>query len=441
MSALKRRGLRVAPFKTGPDFIDPGLHALVCNRPSHNLDSWMMPQEAIRQVFLHGIKGCDVAVIEGAMGLFDGASAVSDKGSCAHIAKILDVPVLLVVDSRSMGRSVAAMVKGYMDFDKDVKIQGIVANKVGSKKHKKIILEALGGLGPFFVATISRNEDATISSRHLGLLTAMELGKDTGFLKALGDMVESQMDLDALLGLKADLSHLNNEKEASSKASSYCEKDKVRIAVAMDRAFCFYYQRNLDILEGLGASLSFFSPTDGEPIPDGAGGIYLGGGYPELYARALWKNAHLRHQIKTLAHKGMPILAECGGFMFLGKGLKDKKGFHEWCGLFDVPFVMEKRFQALGYRKVQTCAKTLLGPSNIAFRGHEFRYSRPETKRPFECEHLKALDAYGNEVKVPCFVYKNVFASYIHIHFDSLPGVAESFLKRCREFLKGDIKG
>ncbi len=444
MAVLTERGLRVAPFKTGPDFIDPGFHRLICGRPSHNLDTWMMTEEAVRRIFWENISGCDVAVIEGAMGLFDGASGVSEKGSAAHVAKVLGVPVILVVDATSMGRSICALIKGFLEYDGDLKIAGVIVNKAGSSKHKRIIRQALSGLNIPFLAIVGRDKGVFIPSRHLGLVTALEGTENKEFFEGLTRLIfENDLDIDLLLGHASRLFGENCKEEDEQEIQGVFGADSakpVKIAVAFDQAFCFYYQRNLDILKGLGARLLFFSPLSGETLPEDSCGLYLGGGYPELYKEELSENKGLIEDIRKGAEKCLPILAECGGFMFLGRGLKEEGRRFYWCGLFDSWFEMAKRFQALGYRQALIERPCILGGKGTTFKGHEFRYSFPTSPKEVSSSVIKALDASDEPVIVPSFVYKNVFASYIHIHFESNRDVAASFVETCRKYAESDFK-
>ncbi len=447
MAFLRKNGARVAPFKTGPDFIDPGFHSLACGRASHNLDSWMMPEERVREVFLQNAMGCDVAVIEGAMGLFDGASGTSELGSAAHMAKILGVPVVLVVDASSLGRSINALVKGYVEYDREIDFVGVIVNKAGSEKHKHIIRQALSELDLPFLAVIGRNPEIAVPSRHLGLVTAMEQQGVMGLIERLSNLVEAE-DF-RLRALVREASMCFGKKrgtiygsvlEGDNSGIAGEDRGSVKIAVAMDRAFCFYYERNFDILKCLGAELCFFSPVEGEPMPRDAGGLYLGGGYPELYARELAANKTLVEQIREGVGIGLPVFAECGGFMFLGKGLELEGERFRWCGLYDSWFKIDRRLQALGYRQVRLKRPCLLGTKGISLRGHEFRYSSPDSPDDASGMFFEIRDAEMKLVPAPCFVYKNVFASYIHIHFDSNEEAAANFVERCRRYNRGDSK-
>ena len=444
MAAFTRRGLRVAPFKTGPDFIDPGFHSLICNRPSHNLDGWMMPEAAIKEVFCQGLKGCDLAIIEGAMGLFDGAPGIADKGSAAHIAKILGVPVVLVADGQGIGRSITAMVKGYIEYDEGLNVIGVIVNKAGSQKHKVILEQALCELEVPLKAIVQRDKKVVLPSRHLGLVTVVEHSGWDRQVHGLCDLVEHHVDLKLLMEILKksgpDLSTLSPDQSKAWHGYNVSNRYATpKIAVARDKAFCFYYERNLEILRRFGAELVFFSPLDGDVFSEEISGVYLGGGYPELYAHRLAENKRLIHMLREGVERGLPVLAECGGFMFLGKGLVEGNKFFKWCDLYNSVFEMAKRFQALGYRQAVLQSTCLLGTKGTRFKGHEFRYSKPINNiDSLASERLTVRDATGAQIDLPHFIYKNVFASYIHIHFDSNPDVAAAFVKRCMEYAQGD---
>ena len=438
MASLASRGVKIAPFKVGPDFIDPGLHEIFCNRPSYNLDSWMMDKESLIENFIYASKGADIAIIEGVMGLFDGAFANNEIGSTAHVAKLLNLPILLVVDARSMARSIAALIKGYLDFDKKLNICAVLINKISSKRHKEILEEATKTLNIPFIGFINKKEDITLPSRHLGLITATEYNNITieNLKKDLSILIKESINLDHLITL---VKHIKTTTETiyikrSKTKIKYNKNRKIKVAVAYDKAFCFYYKRNLDILEALGANIHFFSPIANEKVPEDASALYLGGGYPELYKDILSENKTLHDQILSLAEKGLPILAECGGFMFLNKGIYKDDIFYDWVGLFPLEFKMASSFKALGYRRALLKKRCVIGKEGITFKGHEFRYSFPINLSDSSESPFYSFDARGNEVFTPGFIYKNCFASYIHIHFDSNLNIATSFIKASEEY-------
>ena len=466
MAALARRGLRIAPFKCGPDFIDPSHHEHACGQPSHNLDGWMCGRLGVEDIFARHAQGADVAVIEGVMGLFDGFSGSSESGSTAEIAKWLRAPVLLVADVSSMARSVAAMVGGYIDFDPEVAFAGVLLNRVGSAAHGEIASEALAAAGLNLIGMLPRAEEIGLPARHLGLSMGQETGED--MYARLADWVEAGIDLDALLsGLpemvvqpvnenrtwSADDEHIpgplffaddSGEKPradeepdtpGAASAAPLSRRPKAhvaRIAVAQDQAFCFYYRENLRLLEDAGAELVFFSPVSDKKLPEGADGLYLGGGYPELSAFDLSNNAGLRREIKRFAEDGRPVYAECGGFMYLMESIKDARG--STCmmsGVFPLSARMAERFAALGYRQVTTTRDCILGPAGTLARGHEFHYS----VLPDEAYKLAGLyavqDRKGPREKPEGFAAHNVVASYIPLHFCSNPALARHLVEAC----------
>ncbi|MEA3386450.1 MAG: cobyrinate a,c-diamide synthase [Thermodesulfobacteriota bacterium] len=441
MAALKKRGLKVAPFKVGPDFIDPGHHASVCGCPSHNLDGWILTKSSVQKLYSQYCTGADVSVIEGVMGLFDGAGGTSESGSTAEIAKWLDLPVLLIVDVLGMARSAAALVKGYLEFDSGLRFAGVVLNKTGSERHAALLKEALSPLGLLWTGTLVRNQDMQLPSRHLGLITAEEGGLETEQADLFRSWLEKGCDLNLLLKIirqnRKDIRPA--DQTGTKKRPGISSSRPVRIAVAKDEAFCFYYQANLDILEKFGAEIVFFSPLRDHSLPPGIQRLYLGGGYPELHAEALSKNRNLREEILTKAHGNLPIYAECGGFLYLCRGLVQKKEprpEHPWIGLFPFMVNMQKRRCALGYRKIILKKDTILGPAGTKIRGHEFHYSNllePISQDKSIISVYEVRNA-GNSLLAPeGYTWNNTLAGYIHLHFGSCPDAARNFVAEAQQ--------
>ncbi len=417
LAALKRRGLQVAPFKVGPDFIDPGHHAAACGRVSRNLDGWMCGEETVRENYARGCEGADIALVEGVMGLFDGASGDSDQGSTAEISRWLNGRILLVVDARAQARSAAALVKGFVDFDPRLQFAGVIFNRVGSERHRELLAEALNstpGLPPL-LGCLPREAQVDLPERHLGLVTAGDAPSD---YSAHADLIEEHLDLDLLL---ADMSGDSARQELVP-----CPKNaQVRIAVARDAAFCFCYPQNLERLEAAGAELVFFSPLD-ETVPQGIDGLYLPGGYPELYLEQLTANLAMIATLRNLAESGLPVYAECGGLLLLCEGLNGQA----LCGIFPAQARLLDKRKALGYREVTLTADTLLGPKGTVARGHEFHYS--ELEMPESIVRSYRLSRKGGvDLGAEGFSYKNVLASYVHLHFGSNPQLAENFVSFC----------
>ncbi|MDO9083278.1 MAG: cobyrinate a,c-diamide synthase, partial [Humidesulfovibrio sp.] len=403
MRALSRRGLCVQPFKAGPDFIDPGLHGKAARRASHNLDTWMLPEAALQACFTRFARDADVVVVEGVMGLFDGRSGAGEEGSTAHLAKVLGLPVLLVLDAAAQARSAAAVALGFARFDPDLPLAGVVLNRVASPRHEALLREALALVpGLPLLGCLPKAEALSLASRHLGLVTAEDaaaedVGEDAASgegglearLEALADWVEQGLDLTALLAALPDvdlpelsLSERGPEPPAAAVAPPVRAIRPVRIGLAQDRAFCFIYAENLRLLEAAGATIVPFSPLTDATLPDGLDGLYLPGGYPELVARELAANAPMLASVRAFCAPGRtarPVWAECGGFMDLQRALVDADGAeHVLCGVFPQRAVMRLSRAALGYREARTLRPGPLGPAGTLLRGHEFHYSEIE---------------------------------------------------------------
>ncbi|EPR42118.1 Cobyrinic acid A,C-diamide synthase [Desulfovibrio sp. X2] len=431
MAALGRRGLRVAPFKCGPDFIDPAHHERACGRASHNLDGWMCGRSGVEEIFARHAQDADVAVVEGVMGLFDGFSGRDEAGSSAQVAKWLGLPVLLAADASSMARSAAAMVGGYLAFDPALPFVGVVLNRVASHNHAELLREACADLPAPLLGLLPREEGLALPARHLGLVLP---GADHGAEGAedavrgrLADWVERSLDLDALLERLPDVSPAAPVRDAARPAAP-----RARIAVARDAAFRFYYHENLRLLEAAGAELLPFSPIADKRLPEGADGLYLGGGYPELYAYDLSNNAGLRREIRRFCEDDRPVYAECGGFMYLMDSMVDVNGLTcRMAGVFPFAARMNERFAGLGYRQVTTAADSLLGPAGTLARGHEFHYSSIPDEAYAQAGLYAVEDRKGPRERPDGFAAHTVAASYIHLHFGSNPLLARHFADAC----------
>lgn len=424
MKAFARKGLVVQGFKSGPDFIDPGLHRLATGLPSHNLDGWMLTSEENHRIFRRNHEGCDLSIIEGAMGLFDGIGAVSEEGSSAQLAKILGVPVMLVVNARGMARSAAALVKGYAEFDPELRLDSVLFNMTGSPAHGRILAQALDGRGVRVLGSLQRQADLPLPSRHLGLVTADDLDRREERLNALADWVEASLDLDAFLEALPDCS-------LPSLSDGGVRMPEIRIGYARDRAFCFYYEENLRMLRQAGAELVPFSPLHDTNLPPALKGLYLGGGYPELHAAELAANTTMLGKIRDFCHSGKPVYAECGGFMYLMKSLRTRDGQeHPMAGVFDFSCAMQGRHQALGYREISLNASAPLGPAGEKARGHEFHYSHLSGSDPAAAQVYEACDRSG-KANAGGYLKANCLASYVHLHFGSNPHMAERFVGAC----------
>ncbi|MDD3257456.1 MAG: hydrogenobyrinic acid a,c-diamide synthase (glutamine-hydrolyzing) [Methanocorpusculum sp.] len=359
MAALRARGLVVQPFKVGPDFIDPSHHSVVCGRESRNLDPFMMGEDSVRRSFISACEGADIAVIEGVMGLYDGVDG-GDMSSSAHVARILDAPVVLVTDIKGMSRSVLALIKGYKEFDPRIRFAGVIMTKGGGEKHKAM---TTGELTVPLLGWIPRCDMLAVESRHLGLM----MGSEDSRMKDAGAFIEEHCSLDELLSAAA------NTSEISAESGSVQNECRARIGVAMDEAFCFYYRDNFDYLRNKGAELVFFSPIH-DHLPE-ADAYYFGGGYPELYGESL-ANSFCKAEIKRAADSGRPVFGECGGLMWLNRSITTQDGHnYKMTGLLDADCIMENRFVALNYVVGKVTEASII-PAGTNFRGHEFHYSR-----------------------------------------------------------------
>ncbi len=438
MAALVGRGIRVQPFKAGPDFIDPGHHEAVTGMPSHNLDTWMLATSKVQEVFTRHLHGKQLGIVEGAMGLFDGFSGNQEQGSAAHLAKVLGIPVVLVVDVSGMARSVAATVTGYVDFDPNLAVAGIIFNKVGSSRHEELVRQAMQTSLPHIpvLACLPKQADLTVPSRHLGLIMAQEVAGSERTDK-LAAWMNRAMDVEKVMALLPPLAPISPVEVPVLAQTSPCPPakvwtDRVRIGVAKDEAFCFYYRENLLALERAGAELIAFSPLAHRKLPSNLKGLYLGGGYPERYAKALADNHAMRQAIKEFSQAGYPVYAECGGFMYLMQRLRDKEGReYPMAGVFACSCAMQDRFAALGYREVITQTASILGPARSRFRGHEFHYSKLTTPEPKAQSIYQTTDRKGERQQEAGLLKNRTLGSYIHLHFRSNPSLAVSFVRAC----------
>jgi cobyrinic acid a,c-diamide synthase len=429
LAALRRRGLVVQPFKVGPDFIDPGHHSQAAGRISRNLDGWMLSRENNMALFHRQARGADVAVVEGVMGLFDGYDGASEAGSTAQMAKWLRLPALLVVDARAMARSAAALVHGFASFDSDLILAGVIFNRVGSATHLEYLRQAISGLKDVHCfGGLPRDQELAIPERHLGLATTEDHPLEEAYLHHLADWVEAYLDLDGLLEVLPRLALMEEPPAVVTPPT-------VRIGFARDRAFCFYYPENLELLADAGAELAPFSPLEDRELPGDLHGIYFGGGYPEVNAEKLAANETMKHAIKKKAAAGLPIYAECGGLMYLAREILDLEDrAHPMAGIFPFTVRMLPRLKALGYREVTLAAAGLLGPAGTRIRGHEFHYSEI-VGDPDGVSRLYLLTPrMGGKTVTEGYSSQNVLASYVHLHFGSNPDVARNLVENCRAY-------
>lgn len=406
IKVLCRKGFRVQPFKCGPDYIDPMHHKKVAGVSSYNLDLWMASTDHVTKLFNQKMKLAEVGVIEGVMGLFDGAN--KDKGSSADVARLLHLPVILVVDASSTAYSIAPLLYGFKNFDPTINLAGVIFNKTGSERHLQFLKEAADDVGVPVFGHLPRDKRLMIESRHLGLHLPGE-NKNADLVNIVADLIETNLDLPQLReACRVEVSEPKNEVAAKKPAQ------KITTAMAFDEAFNFSYQANIDALKELG-EVRFFSPLHDSEIPE-ADWIWFPGGYPELFAGELTDNHSIRNEIKAKIEAGTPVLAECGGMMYLGKEIISKDGQHfEMVGAFDFSTSFENMKLHLGYRTIKLDELTL--------KGHEFHFSSLENDH--STIQYKVFAANGKPVNMPVFQYKNCMASYMHNYF----GEAESLLQ------------
>jgi cobyrinic acid a,c-diamide synthase len=414
MAALAAEGLKVQPFKVGPDFIDPSHHTAICGRISRNLDAFMMGEDGVRETFARACHGADIAVVEGVMGLYDGLEG-TETASTAHIAKLLSAPVVLTVDVAAMSRSANALVRGFREFDPGIDLAGVIFNRVGSPAHRRMI-EASLEAEP--LGWMPRKADLAVKSRHLGLNMAREDDR----LKGAGEAIRENCDLSRIIEIARNARPLPDEAEPVIASG-----DSVSIGVAMDDAFCFYYRDNLDRLADAGARLVFFSPM-GDPLPE-IDALYLGGGYPELHAAKLEASA-CRGQIRKAIDDGMPAYAECGGLMYLTNSIATAGREYRMAGVMPAKAVMTDRMQALGYIKAEFREGPVFKPG-LTYRGHEFHYSRVECDAGARFA-IKTVSGKGIADGLDGIYEHNAIGAYTHAYFTN--DFARSFVEAAGKY-------
>jgi cobyrinic acid a,c-diamide synthase len=413
MAALRARGMRVANAKVGPDFIDPGYHALATGRPARNLDSWICGEAAMPGLAGRAALGADVLVVEGVMGLFDGAADGQPEASTASIARLLDAPILLVVDASSMSGSVAALVHGYCTFDPSVRVAGVVLNRVGSPGHEALLREALQPLGVPVLGALGRDDSLTWRDRHLGLIPVVEASVETSrSIDRLAQAISASLDLNAIVQVARSSPDRQVEAPPSPRRVG-----NARVAIAAGPAFSFVYQDNLEALEAAGAELLPFDPRHESALPDGSTALYAGGGFPEVFVAALSENQPLQQDLRAKARDGLVIWAECGGLLWLSRSLDG----HPLAGLLPADGTMGDRL-TLGYRTAELQADSPLGAAGDCLRGHEFHYSSLSPSGSALIRRSRAGESSAG------FASPRLFASYLHLHLGNDPHRAERFV-------------
>ena len=426
IAELRARGLIVQSYKIGPDYIDPGYHSLASERPSHNLDTWLISKERLKEVFLETSQDADIAIIEGVMGLYDGGK--NNISSTAEVAKMLNAPVVLVIDARSMGASAAAIALGFREYDKDLKLAGVILNRIGSDNHKRIAEEALQNIEINCLGAIKRDNSLTTPERHLGLLPTTE-NDTTTLIKKIREAIGSQIDINELINIANEAKNFTNQ---TINFAANTLHSTLKIVVAKDEAFNFYYPESLKVLEHSGADIVNFSPLHDKKLPS-ADGIIIGGGFPEMFAAQLEANITMRESIKTAAMNNMPIFAECGGYMYLMNELIDFEGkSYKMVGIIDNSAKMNDRLQMVGYVEASLTSDCIIGKAGDIVHAHEFHFSNEVNnigQNAFNCVRIRNDSKY-----CAGFVSNNIVASYLHIHFVGCKSAAKSFVENCKNY-------
>ena len=428
LAALARRGVQVQAYKVGPDYIDPGYLGLASGRAAHNLDTWLMDEAAMLRVFAHSAAQADAAVVEGVMGLYDGGTG--GVSSTAQIARLLRAPVVLAIDCKSMGDSAAALALGFREYDKTVDFRGVILNRLGSASHERMIREAMARVGIPVLGALRRDERFVMPERHLGLLPTDENAGHS--FDELAEVAAQSVDLDGLLSVARSAQNLEVQAD-----NLFLCRERAVIAVARDAAFSFYYPESLAQLERCGARIVFFSPLDDAALP-ACDGVIFGGGFPEMFASRLAANESMKASIRTAIEAGMPVYAECGGYMYLTRSLTDFDGTeHAMVGVVPAACRMNDRLQTVGDVECTALSDSPLAAAGTVVHGHEFHFS---TTTPDAGSEKSAAWQFVKKrtgaTYAAGYTHKSLVASYLHLHFAGNPDLARRFVDFCAEWRK-----
>ena len=428
LQALVNRGMKVASFKCGPDYIDPMFHGRVIGTRSRNLDTFFTDTETTRYLFAENASDCDIAVTEGVMGYYDGLGGIRTEGSTYDVAAALAIPAVLIVSCRGASLSILAMIKGFLEYRPDSRIKAVILNQISPMIYGQLKPLMEEKLGVKVLGYVPKLTDLNLESRHLGLVLPGEIEALKEKLNRLAAVLEETLDLDAFCALAEDTEELTIQVPEIPVLEA---PKKIRLAVAADDAFCFTYQDNLKLLETMGAELVFFSPLQDKKLPEEVDGMILSGGYPELHAKTLSENHSMREAIRKAVEDGMPCIAECGGFLYLHRELEGQDGvFYPMAGVLDAKAYRADRLGRFGYITLTAEEDQLLGKAGMEIRGHEFHYwdseqcgnsfhaKKPVGKREWDCVNSS----------------KSLYAGFPHLFFWSNPEAAYEFLKKCEEY-------
>lgn len=430
MRALKNRQIKVQGYKAGPDYIDTAFHTFATGVASRNLDTWMLEEDVIKSLLSKHSKDADIAIMEGVMGMYDGADVKSLVGSSAHLAKMTKTPVVLVINGAGVAASAAAMVLGFKMFDKDVDVKGVIVNKVSGQAHYDLIKEAIDHhVGIPCLGYLTKNENISLKSRHLGLIPSVEVDALDDKINEVAQMIESTVDLDLLMEIAS------TAKDHVSSVDIKRSHD-LKIGLPYDAAFNFYYQDNLDMLEDMGCDLVRFSPISDKKLPDHLDGLYIGGGFPEVFAKELSNNKEMLEAIRTAIINGLPTYAECGGLMYLTSSIETLEGEqYDMLGIFSNTSQMTKRLQRFGYVNVELNKDTVIGKKGLSFKAHEFHRSMVLEDANEQKMYDIRKERKSDQKTWQCGYMKyNCLGGYPHIHFYSNPDVAKGFLETCKTY-------
>lgn len=431
MLVLKEAGFIVQPFKVGPDYIDPSYHTEITGRQSSNLDTYMLSKDVILEIFETQSKNADIAIIEGVMGLYDGLND-TEIGSTSYLSKIIKSPVLLVVDAYALSRSAGAIVLGYKEFDKDVNIAGVILNNIGSQIHYENTKKSIEEKTQIHVCGfLSKEISLNLKERHLGLIPTFEKKIDDTFKRKLMELMKN-VDIKEIIALSKKTKEIKNIPSIIFKKQDYYKK--VKIAVAKDKAFNFYYKENIDILKNFGAEICYFSPLESENLPEFINGLYIGGGFPELFSQQLSENIKMKNILYQKIKDGLPVYAECGGLMYLMEKIInfEKKEF-PMLGIFKGNVKMSNKLNALGYVETETIKDNILSKKGDKNKGHVFHWSYLEDL-PEDISFAYKILKNNGKYYYDGLTDNNILAAYTHIHFASNINFAKNFIKICEKY-------